>query len=381
MIKKSIALICFVIFIYPAIKAQNSVKTDSVTYAFLPALAFNSDMGFIFGGIVSRYDYKEKMNPYYSFTNISAIISTKGLASLDILIDKPQLFDTEIRLLSNFYASRFLQESYYGLANYSTIDLNDTPISEFYEFQSFSIGLNTTFRYPLISQVNSRQLDILAILNLEYKTPWDNGDGRLITLEKPLGYKGGRTFMLGSGIIWEARDNEFNPTKGTYVESSFEAGNTIWGSSFNTISLKHDMRHYLTFTIIKDITLANRFFVKHTAGDTPYWKLSYAGDNETLRGYPFRRFLDDNVVILNNELRTWLFDFPSVTTRIGGVLFMDVGRTFPNGSTLNSITDDLKVTYGFGGTSSLFTPDFIIRMDIGFSEEDIGVYISIGYLF
>lgn len=379
--KKGLSLISLIILFQSIVLSQDFQSSDSVKYAFLPAIAFNSDLGFIFGGIANKFDYKGEMKPFHSFTSVSGVFSTKGLASFEIALDKPNAFGTNIRLTSSLYAFRFLQDTYFGLANYDKINFSSNELQKFYEFQSFSIGFNTTLRIPLSKKSSSKQLDILAILNLDYETPWDNGSDRLITVEQPLGYNGGRTFMFGSGLIWEGRNSEFNPTKGTYSETSLEIGNKIWGSSFNTLVLKHDMRHYFTFQIIKDITLANRLFLKHTSGQTPFWKLAYAGDEETLRGYPSKRFLDDNVLILNNELRTWLFDFPSANIKLGGTVFMDVGRTFDNQTSINSLTSDLKYTYGFGVTSSLFTPDFIIRADIGFSEEDTGVYITIGYMF
>ncbi len=361
--------------------AQTQASTDSVKYAFLPAIAYNSDLGFIFGGITNRYHYKQGITPFFSTINTSAIFSTKGVASFEFALDKPKVLGSKMRLTSNVYAFKFLQDSYFGLANYSKLTPIPEDFPEFYHFQSFSMGFNATLRIPALADSKKSQLDVLAILNLDYETPWENGTERLISLETPLGFDGGRTFMLGTGIIWEARNSEFAPTKGNYLETSLELGNKIWGSSFNTLVFKHDMRSYFTFHLIKDITFANRFFLKHTSGDTPYWKLAYAGDEETLRGYPSRRFLDDNVVILNNELRTWLFNFQDIDIKLGGTLFVDIGRTFKNGTSFNSITSDLKYTYGFGATSSVFTPDFIIRTDIGFSDEDTGVYITIGYMF
>ncbi|MFV1883644.1 MAG: BamA/TamA family outer membrane protein [Balneola sp.] len=363
-------------------RAQSNHASDSTEFAFLPAIAFNSDLGFIVGGITSLYNYKNDIRPFYSYINIAGIFSTKGLASFEIALDKPFAFGTNMRLTSSFYTSRFLEDTYYGIANYQKLE-QDPPDGnpDYYLFKSFSSGFNGMLRIPASINAKQQQLDVLAILNLDYQTPWENGTERLISVQEPAGFKGGRTFMIGTGIIWEARNSEFNPTKGNYLETSIEIGNKLWGSSFNNFVLKHEMYHYLTFHLIKDITLANRFYAKHTSGETPYWKLAYAGDEETLRGYPSRRFLDDNVAILNTELRTWLIDFPSLDMKFGGNLFFDVGRTFPNGSSLNTITSDLKYTFGFSGTASFFTPDFIIRGDVGFSEEGTGVYITTGYMF
>lgn len=361
--------------------SQERSVTDSVDFAFLPALSFNSDFGFIIGGITNRYHYREEVNPFFSYLSVSAIVSTKGLASFQILSDKPNAFGKNIRILNELYLSRFFEDSFFGVANYTKV--TDTPpdLPDYYSFKSFSFGFKNTIRFPIYKSESFKQLDANTIIDLDYETPWDNAEDRLITLNRPLGIDGGRTFMIGGGIIWEARDNEFRPSSGNYLNTSFEAGNKLWGSSFNNSVFKLDARQYLSFFLLKHVTFASRIQFSHTNGQTPYWKLSYVGDEETLRGFEARRFLDDNAVVLNTELRTWLLDVESIKAQFGGTLFFDTGRTFPNGMSFDRVTSDLKYSFGFGGLASFFTPDFIIRGDFGFSEEGVGVYFSTGFMF
>ena len=42
---------------------------------------------------------------------------------------------------------------------------------------------------------------------------------------------------------------------------------------------------------------------------------------------------------------------------------------------------NVRYTAGFGGLVSLFSPDFILRVDLGFSEESYGIFFSTGMLF
>ncbi len=361
--------------------AQYENVPDSLELAFLPALAYNSDLGLIAGGLINWYHYKGDFKPYYSYTNISGVFSTRGLASFEISKNKPNAFGSKFRIYTSVYASRFFEDAYSGIGNYGKLADPPPNSPDYYQFRSFSMGFTGRVRYPLVQNSKDQQLDVLGIINFDYETPWDNGSDRLITIDRPLGFDGGRTFMFGVGLVWEARNSEFNPTKGTYVNTSIEQGAKAWGSSFNTFVFKHEMNHYFTFHLIRDVTVANRVYLKHTSGDVPYWKLAYLGDEQTLRGFQSKRFLDDNSVVMNNELRTWLFEIPSLDMRLGGTLFFDIGRTYSNGTSLDVITNDLKYTFGFGGTSSFFTPDFILRADVGFSEEDFGVYITSGYLF
>jgi outer membrane protein assembly factor BamA len=377
------AIVFIALFCFSNIQQSNAqtVVTDSTEFAFLPAIAFNSDLGLIGGGVANWYIYKDDTYPFFGFINLSAIISTKGLASFSLLYDKPYAFNKDLRLTSEIYASRFFEDTYFGIANYSTIDNPPEDNPDFYLFKSFSAGFRVNGRLPLIRPTSRSQLDANLIVNYRYETPWDNGTDRLITNEAPLGVDGGTTAMLGAGLIWEARNSEFLPTKGSYASSSLEVGNSLWGSSYDLTVFESDLRYYFTFTLLKPITFANRINARFSNGEIPYWKLSYAGDDETLRGYESRRFTDDHAIVLNSELRTWLLEFPEFDTRFGGTLFMDTGRTFSAGTTFEQITNDLKTTFGFGLLASLFTPDFIIRGDFGFSEEGIGVYFTTGFMF
>lgn len=365
---------------YPS-KAQQSNSQDSTEFAFLPAISYNSDLGLIGGGVGSWYTFREKITPFYSYFTVSALVSTKGLASFSILHDKPQAFGKNMRLKTQVYASRFFEDTFFGIANYQKISGTPAGNPEFYQFNSFSAGIRTDLRLPLFSTQKRQQLDAIGIINLRYETPWDNEANRLISQQPPPGAEGGRTFMLGGGLIWEGRDSEFRPNHGNFILTNIEVGSTLWGSSYDLLIIEHDMRQYLTFHFIRDITLAGRLYLEHTRGDVPYWELAYAGDEETLRGFTSNRFMDDNVAYLNTELRTWLFEFPEQKVSLGGILFLDTGRTFSNETPISTMLDDLKYSAGFGALLSIFTPDFIIRADVGFSEEGTGVYFTTGFMF
>lgn len=361
--------------------AATSTVTDSVDFAFLPALAYNSDFGLMGGGILSRHQYKNDQSPFYSYLLFNAIVSTKGLFSSSVIFDKPRVFDTPQRLTLEGYLARFLQNQYYGIGTYQK--LPDTPEGnpDYYLFNSFSAGIDVTVRRPLVEFSNQSQLDLFGLLSFEYRTPWGNDGNRLIMIEQPQGIDGARSSVVGAGLIWENRDSEFNPTTGAYFKGGLETGQKLLGGTSNFFALKTEARAYTSFHLIRNITFANRISYNHTSGSLPYWRLSDMGGEKTMRGYPENRFRDDNSLFLNTELRTWLFEFESVDIRLGGTLFMDAGRTFPNGMAFSSVLDDLKYTFGFGGNMSFLNPNFILRGDIGFSEEGYGVYFTAGYMF
>lgn len=365
----------------PVLPEEASTPQDSIEIAFLPALAYNSDLGFIGGGLFSRYKYENGLRPFYSYLHVNALLSTKGLISSTVFYDKPNVFNTEQRLTSEVYISRFLQNPYYGIGNYAELPQALKDSADYYLYKSFSTGFEFILRRPIIKNTEGAQLDIFGQAVFDYRTPWGNNSDQLILIEQPRGVDGIRASALGAGLIWENRNNEFDPTSGTFVKAGIEIGQTIFGSSTNYFKLESEARAYASFHLLKDITFANRLTFHHTSGALPYWKLAEMGGEDSMRGYPENRFRDNNALYLNTELRTWLWEFPEYDVRLGGTIFVDVGRTFPNNAGLDNIFNDLKYTFGFGGNSSFFTDDFILRGDIGFSDEGYGIYFTAGYMF
>ncbi|MFD2533170.1 BamA/TamA family outer membrane protein [Gracilimonas halophila] len=382
----TLVLIVAVISLTTSLNAQSTSEpspavTDSVELALLPALAYNSDWGLVGGGIMSRYSYKNEIKPFHSYFTVFALASTNGLFASSFFFDKPQVFGSDQRLSFSAFVSRFFQNQYYGIGSYNKIDLEPEGNPEYYLYESFTSEIELILRRPIADLNNGSTLDVYGILNTNYRTPLGENDGKLIVQDRPAGIDGAHTISLGSGLIWENRDNEFDPSTGSYANVGFQVANEVIGSGYNYITVEGDLRGYIPFHFVRDITFANRLSFIHTYGSLPYWKLADLGGEETMRGYPENRFLDDNVIFLNTELRTWLWEFPEYNIKLGGTLFADIGRTFSNGAALNNIFNDLKYTLGFGGNSSFFNENFILRGDVGFSEEGYGVYFTAGYMF
>jgi hemolysin activation/secretion protein len=94
------------------------------------------------------------------------------------------------------------------------------------------------------------------------------------------------------------------------------------------------------------------------------------GGNRVLRGYPFSRCIDKSGYALQSELR-----FP-LAGRFGGVAFASCGQV---GRSLSDFRiSDTRIAAGAGlrvrpNTSS----DVNIRLDVAFSPESTGIYITL----
>lgn len=360
--------------------SQSADTTKLVEYAVLPALSFNSDLGLLGGGLLDRYNYSTGVEPYTSYTSLTLITSTEGLFLGSLTYDKPDFFKKDWRLTTEFSVGRFLDDNFFGIDNNS--ELQDAPDNnpDLYAFRSFTVASEIKLRFPLFYTRDQRPVQGLIKNEFTYETPFDNGINRLITQQQPLGTDGGYSNLISVGIIAERRDDEIRPSSGSFLKATYGIALEPIASEFSFRQSLVEYRKFFKILDAPNTTFANRFMFRHTNGDVPYWALSSLGGQEKLRGYSSRRFLNDNYYLYTAEIRSWLGKFPVLNKDFGGTLFVDVGESFTN-SEFNELGDDIKVTFGIGGMMSFFTDDFFIRGDIGFSEEEIGVYVGTGFLF
>jgi hypothetical protein len=147
------------------------------------------------------------------------------------------------------------------------------------------------------------------------------------------------------------------------------------------------LRRY--YALNERITLAGHAFVEYnpSGNETPFWSLARLGgqeslltDQETLRGYGAGRYIDNNSVVVNGEVRTRVWDHDIFGTH--GILeiapFMDIGRVAHNLGF--SPFDELHTTggVGFRGIAEPFVVGFV---DVGYGGEGVAVFSGINYPF
>ncbi len=357
--------------------AGGKVGPDSVQTALLPAFAYNSDIGFIGGALYNRIDYSGKTQPFKNYIKSSFLASTKGMFKLEFEYDRTQTFGSDVRSNILLFANRFTYDSYFGIGN-------NTEFSEcqyendFYFFESRRLSITYEARLPIMERQEKR-FDLLFGFGIKYEIPTVKNPQSKFNLDHPNGSSGGWVNTVNTGFLLENRNSEFDPTAGNRAKLRIRAAPTFLFSDYGLVILDTDYRHY--FRLFNWITVANRFQARYAAGDLPYWELSTLGNLETLRGYPLNRFLGNSSVLYSLELRKWIFVFPRYSIKLGGHLFTDVGRVFTEQDDWNDLFSDYKQTVGVGGAISLFSPDLILRGEMGFSKDMMRVYVGIGYMF
>lgn len=356
-----------------------SVGADSVQSSLFPALAYDSDVGFIFGGLYSRIDYRGNVRPFNNYIKSTAIVSTKGMVSFELEYDQTRSFNSDIRSTYTLYAYRFTHDYFFGIGNSTTYD-EDLFDEEYYFYESKKINLAYEGRLPLhVNRRTGQRLDFLFGAGIKYENPSVKKPESRFNLDQPRGIKGGWINSFSGGVLWENRNSEFDPTSGNRFKLKVRLAPEFLFSKYGMTSIEGDFRQY--FHLFNWVTIANRLQLHHTTGDVPYWELAALGNNETLRGYPLNRFMGQSSVAYSLEARKWILTFPRYAIKLGGHVFTDVGRVFTRQDDWSDLTSGYKQTIGVGGAISLFSPDFILRGELGLSEDTPRVYVGIGYTF
>lgn len=361
------------------VKAQivpQPAGSDSVRSALIPAAGYSSDVGLMGGILYSRYDYSGNIRPFKNYIKSTAITSTKGFIKVEGLYEQTQTFGRNIRSSYQLFFNRLANNNFFGIGNNTSYN-EQLWDNEYYYFESVGLNLDVVFRKPIYKDFDSR-FDILAGLGMSYQIPYVRQSNSSFNRIMPNGSEGGFVNYLSAGFVWENRDNEFDPQSGNRAQLKIRFA-PKYLSEFAMTSIRLDLRQY--FYVFDFLTIANRLETRHAAGNVPYWQLSTLGDDYSLRGYPLNRFQGNSSISYNLELRSWMFTFPEYALKIGVHVFTDAGRVFTEKDNFSDLFQGYKQTFGFGGALSLFSPDFILRGEMGFSENVRRIYVGIGYTF
>ncbi len=353
---------------------------DSVQIHFFPVAAYTSDEGIIVGGALSRIDFRGGTKPFHSRFTTMPLFSTKGYISLNIKYQQTRLFNTPWRLLVNPYLYRIVNDNYFGIGNNTTFS-NHLWNKGFYYIETLNLGLDVKATYPLFQSTSNNNVKLQLQGGFGYLEPHSKGDSTKFTLDNPNGLKGKWHNYIGAGLIWDNRNNEDLPTRGNWALVDVNFSPKIILNDYNNLDYKIQYVHYFSFHLIRDVVVAQRVSWHQMLGHAPFWYQPYLGDDQTLRGFPERRFIGKATMIYNLELRTWLFAIPSWHIRVGGQLFMDAGKIYETKDNYHHFFQHYKHTLGFGGSLSLFDPHFFIRGDFGFSKDLWRIYAGFGYMF
>lgn len=405
----------------------------------VPAVAYNSDTGFLYGIVFEAYNFGEGgYSPYKYTIKPTWTRTTKGSGENTLFFDSKYLLPNDIRITA--YAGYLTEQAlpFYGFNGAQTdytpaYEISDTENADydanmyrtrvFYRHERNTLRLTADFQKSVLSE-NLRVIAGFGYIDTQVDTVDEAGlnegkDEDLLPLDEPTLYdeyvatgfikadeaKGGATNYLKLGLVYDTRDNEPNPMSGMWTEALFTTYPSFLGSDFAFSTLTATHRQY--FTIIEnDLSMTYRVGYQQHFGDVPFYMLPWfqssykmtegLGGSKSLRGILKNRIVGNSIVMANLEAR-WKF----YKTVIGGQNlylalngFADMGQVidpyeYPtvllNANTAIPTGDDaLHLSYG-GGLRIVLNQNFIVAVDYGLAADEqdgnSGLYIGLGYLY
>ncbi|GGG02616.1 hypothetical protein GCM10011323_04320 [Pontibacter amylolyticus] len=222
----------------------------------------------------------------------------------------------------------------------------------------------------------------IGLLAQYYSSNASDNNGRfLVTYEEQNTREDIFTRRLSAGVVagveLDTRNDAFMPTQGVYWNTTL-LGVEQLDKDGRFGQLRSEFSFYLNPQGNSNVSLANRVGGGVTVGDPYFYQLLYLGGNGNLRGFRNFRFAGEHLLYNNLELRWKLFDFTSYLFpgSVGLVGFHDVGRVWAEGERSHTWHQ------GYGGGLYLIPAKLVLlQAVVGFSEEDVLPYVSLGFRF
>ncbi len=355
---KILIVVMVFLFITTNIWAVEADTSRNTVLNVFPILMFDSDIGFGFGGkgMVTNVFHRNESLDLILFG------STKGEQWIAFTFSIP---DFELRqgtvyplaLDIKLEYDKYLKSNFFGIGN----DSEDNEFQFPNEFTKLDIALCRAFSRTFIGELHYRFTHYSAY---DFDTAWNT-----IT---PMTPGAGETdvSVLSPRIRFDTRNSFINPTRGIKAdlqgEVSLKGFLTDWDFwkvrlEFSTYQSLFNERHVLAY----------RFWTQHLNGSAPYQELSKIGNSWTGRGYKMDRFLDNAMALTSLEYRFRFFK------RLGGVLFTDIGRVW---SSIEKFSlKDWHSDVGWG--MRVYLTNFVVRFDMGFSNEGTRIFFQFGQVF
>ena len=422
---KRMSVIFCVFLISVSVLSQQKVK-KGFGFGALPAVSYDSDLGFQYGALVNLYDYGDgsRFPKYDHSLYLELSTYTKGTTIARLRYDSERLIPKVRTTLDVAYVPDQMSD-FYGFNGYQSVfDVTTSKAyRNFYKCEKNTFRIKADFQgyfgqskfgwvggYAFynfkIDTVNLSKLKLSAVpggdLFQKYKT-WG--------LISPDEAAGGSINYFKVGLKYDSRDQLACPTKGIFTEAVIQSAPKFINqtNSHNKFAIIH--RQY--FTLLKDLIFAYRLDYQMTLGNdkVPFYAqpeliTSYLiaasnqglGGKSSVRGVLRNRVIGDAVGFGNFEFRYKFlrFEWLKQNFYLGTNVFFDSGLVI-NPIDINPAIIAANPTYfnpyesgklhsaaGIGLKIG-WNENFVISVDYGkaFNKQDgnSGMYIGLNYLF
>jgi len=421
-------------------------QTDSAevkkgfTFGVLPAIAYDSDVGFRYGALTNLYWFGDgSQYPKYRHSLYAEWSkTTKGSGQTILRYDSEYLIPkVRMQLETSLFTEKALD--FYGFngaksifnADFSDQESGDNYISRaYYRYDRKQIMLKSDFWGEIIGkelrwyagfQFNKIDIATVDVANINGDLATDDPDyldpSQKLLYDKYVDWglikadqkEGGITTQLKLGFVYDTRDEEPNPTKGMWTEALVVLSPSFLGNDFAYSNLVLTHRQYIPIVENRLSAALRLSYQAKIGGETPFYMLPFyystfstrdgLGGAKTIRGILRNRVVGESVGLGNAELR-WKFfrgKFLGQNLYLALSSFLDAGMVLKeyeldlsnvpaNELVANFSTESERLHMAAGaGFHFVMNRNFIIAVDYGraLNEQDgaSGLYIGLNFLY
>ena len=344
--KKTFLIVLFSMLVLAGSAQEKKVKTGWKFGGALPAITYDSDLGFEYGALAEFFNYGDgsKYPDFFDHTYTEISRYTKGSGIYRFMFESRHIIPgvywiSDLSYLPNRAAT------FYGFNGYESVynkDWMDNDLSSdiyrsrmFYRYQKNQFRFKNDFQGKLagdhfkwsaglafqdfttgsvdIEKLNKGKKEKLPSVTDEPGLYEQYLANNIIPSDEA---KGGWINTLKVGLTWDSRDNRPNPMKGMWTEIGIAVAPKFMGNNWGFSKLYIIHRQYFTL-IEKNLSLVYRLGYQATiSGHTPFFyesevitsRLTGAtseglGGSKTLRGVLLNRVVGDAFFMGNIELR------------------------------------------------------------------------------
>ena len=262
--------------------------------------------------------------------------------------------------LAHSIMGKFWPDRYYGIGNSAVPE-----VYEGFERRSFEMQLDAGYR------AFSRWY-VGPMVDFRYIDPVPTRQEGILFEGQVAGSRPHWLLGVGGSLSWDSRDNNLNPAKGIFQETSYLFYPAL-GSGFTFSRLAFDIRGYIP--ILEGHVLALRFMSTLGFGNVPFTMMPYIGGDQRLRGIVETWVRDRDATFAVAEYR-WNFWW-----RLGVTGFLGVGQA--RSSLLEYTLNGIHPAGGLGLRFLLLKDEMInLRVDLAYSDfQRLETYVSVGESF
>ena len=399
--KKIFAALIISMLVLSVSAQEKKVKTGWKFGGALPAISYDSDLGFQYGALAEFFNYGDGSTypDYFDHTYTEISRYTKGSGIYRFMYESNHLIPG-VHMTSDLSYLPDQANHFYGFNGYESVfnkDWMDDKLASppyrtrmFYRFERNQFRFKNDFQGKLsgdhlkwsagfaFQNFENNSVDIDRInKGKDVKLPSVTDQPGLFERYQALGLissneaDGGWVNTIKAGIVWDSRDNRPNPMKGLWSEIGIEVAPSFLGNEWGFSKLYITHRQYFTL-IENDLSIVYRLVYQSTlTGKAPFFYQSQVitsmltgytseglGGVSSLRGVLMNRVIGDAFFMGNIELR-WkpvYFKFLRQDCYLGLNGFYDFGRVTKKIDLPNNLETTFSNTYPTENFSDYFKP-------------------------